>query len=238
MQPRLDFAAILSNATTWLTNLGASIVQGSLSHVLTVLLTFYLLFYFLRDRREVLQHARLLSPLTEAETDRLFLKVSDTIHGVIFGTVIAAGVQGLLGGIAFWLLGLSNPLLWGVVMGLLAIIPVLGAFVVWVPAALYLALTGEWGKAALLTAWGGIVVGGVDNILHPILAGGRVRMHTITMFIAIVGGLIVFGPSGLLLGPLATAITMSLLEVWRARIPAEAPDLTAAAGMATLSRPD
>jgi predicted PurR-regulated permease PerM len=221
IEPRVDFASILSNATTWLTNLGASIVRESMSNLLTMLLTFYLLFYFLRDRREALRYARLLSPLTEAETDRLFVKVSDTIHGVLFGTVIAAGVQGLLGGIAFWLLGLSNPLLWGMVMGLLAVIPVLGAFVVWVPAAVYLALTGEWGKAALLTAWGGIVVGGVDNILHPVLAGGRVRMHTIAMFIAIVGGLIVFGASGLILGPLALAITMSLLEVWRGRMPAD-----------------
>ena len=225
IEQRADFASILSSATTWLTNQAASIVRQSLSHLLTALLTFYLLFYFLRDRREVLHHARLLSPLTDAETDRLFAKVSDTIHGVIFGTVIAAGVQGLLGGMAFWLLGLSNPLLWGMLMGLLAIIPVLGAFVVWVPAAAYLALAGEWGKAALLSAWGGIVVGGVDNILHPVLAGGRVRMHTIAMFIAIVGGLIVFGPSGLLLGPLAVAITMSLLEVWRARIQRERPAL-------------
>jgi predicted PurR-regulated permease PerM len=221
IEPMADFASILSSATTWLTNLGASIVRESLSHLATVLLTFYLLFYFLRDRREVLHHARRLSPMTDAETERLFAQVSDTIHAVVFGTVIAAGVQGLLGGMAFWLLGMSNPLLWGMVMSLLAIVPILGAFLVWIPAAVYLALTGEWGKAALLTAWGGIVVGAVDNILHPVLAGGRVRMHTITMFIAIVGGLIVFGASGLLLGPLTVAITMTLLEVWRARIHAE-----------------
>jgi predicted PurR-regulated permease PerM len=218
IEQRADLASILSSATTWLTNLGTSVVRESLSHLLTVVLTFYLLFYFLRDRREVLRHARLLSPLTDAETDRLFAKVSDTIHGVIFGTVITAGVQGVLGGLAFWLLGLANPILWGLVMGLLAIVPILGAFLVWVPAAVYLALSGEWGKAALLTAWGGIVVGGMDNILHPVLAGGRLHMHTIPTFIAIVGGLMLFGPSGLILGPLALALTIALLEVWRARI--------------------
>ena len=217
IEQRIDLASIVSGAATWLTNLGASVVRESLSNLLTVLLTFYLLFYFLRDRRDALGQARLLSPLTDDETDLLFAKASDAIHGVIFGTVITAGVQGVLGGAAFWLLGLSNPLFWGLVMGLLAIVPILGAFVVWLPAAVYLVLTGEWGKATALTAWGGIVIGGVDNILHPVLAGGRLRLHTIPMFISIVGGLMLFGASGLILGPLTFTMTMVLLEVWRTR---------------------
>jgi predicted PurR-regulated permease PerM len=217
IEQRIDLGSMVSNAATWLTNLGASVVRESLSNLLTALLTFYLLFYFLRDRRDALGQARLLSPLTDKETDLLFTKAADAIHGVIFGTVITAGVQGVLGGAAFWLLGLPNPLFWGLVMGLLAIVPILGAFVVWLPAAVYLVLTGEWVKAAVLTAWGGIVIGGVDNILHPVLAGGRLRMHTIPMFISIVGGLMLFGASGLILGPLTFTMTAALLEVWRTR---------------------
>jgi predicted PurR-regulated permease PerM len=86
--------------------------------------------------------------------------------------VAAAAAQGALGGAMFWLLGLPNPLFSGLGMALLAGVPVLGAFVVWIPAAAYLALSGEWGKTALLTAWGSIVIGGIDNLLHPVLAGG------------------------------------------------------------------
>jgi predicted PurR-regulated permease PerM len=135
----------------------------------------------------------------------------------LFGTVIVAIVQGTLGGLIFWILGLPNPLFWGMVMGLLAIIPVLGAFVVWIPAATYLALTGEWWKSAVLVAYGTVVISGIDNVLYPILAGGRLRLHTVVVFIAIVGGLTLFGASGLILGPLIAALTIGLLEIWRAR---------------------
>lgn len=115
----------------------------------------------------------------------------------------------------FWWLGLPMPVLWGFAMGLLAVVPVLGAFIVWVPAALFLALDGEFGKAVILTLWGTIVIGGVDNLIYPILVKNRMRLHTVPAFIAIVGGLLLFGASGLLLGPLVLTITMFFLEIWR-----------------------
>jgi predicted PurR-regulated permease PerM len=96
-------------------------------------------------------------------------------------------------------------------------VPVLGAFVVWIPAALYLALEGAWAKALILTLWGGVVVAGIDNVLYPILVGNRLKMHTVLAFISVVGGLIVFGAPGLILGPVALTITVLLLEVWRSR---------------------
>ena len=214
---QVDLASIFGDVAGWMANLGAAVVRSSLSNVLTVLLTFYLLFYFLRDHREALKQSRMLSPFTESETDYLFGRVADTIHAIIFGTVIAAAVQGTLGGAMFWALGLPNAVFWGLVMALLAIVPVLGAFVIWVPAAAYLALSGEWGKAALLAVWGSVVIGGIDNILHPVLAGGRLRLHTVPTFISIVGGIMLFGASGLILGPLAVTMTIAVLEIWRAR---------------------
>jgi predicted PurR-regulated permease PerM len=214
---RFDVGAVFGSAATWFTNVGKIIVQGSVSYVVTVLVTFYLLFYFLRDRHEALRQLKMLSPLTESETDRVFVRVSDTIHAIIFGTVVTAVMQGTLGGAMFWLLGLPNPVFWGLVMAMVAIVPVLGTFVIWIPAAIYLALSGDWGKAVVLAAWGGIVIAGLDNLLYPILAGGRLRMHTVPMFISIVGGIIVFGTAGVILGPLSVAVTMTLLEIWRAR---------------------
>jgi predicted PurR-regulated permease PerM len=137
---------------------------------------------------------------------------------VFFGTVVAAAVQGALGGAVFWLLGLPNPVFWGLVMALLAIIPILGAFVVWIPAAVYLAWSGAWAKALVLAAYGTIVIGGIDNILHPVLAGGRLQIHTVVAFISIVGGLMVFGAAGLVLGPLAVTMTIAILHIWSRRL--------------------
>ena len=109
-------------------------------------------------------------------------------------------------------------------MALLAVVPVLGAWVVWIPAALFLASEGSWGKALILAVWGVAVVGTVDNVLRPILVGKRLRLHTVLAFISLVGGLIVFGTSGLILGPVVLTITTVLLETWRSRTAAEAAD--------------
>jgi len=109
--------------------------------------------------------------------------------------------------------------LWGLVMGMLAVVPVLGAFIIWIPATLLLALEGSLGKALILAVWGGVVVGGIDNLIYPILVGNRLKLHTIPAFMAIVGGLIVFGASGLILGPVTLTVTVVLLEIWRSRTP-------------------
>jgi predicted PurR-regulated permease PerM len=211
----MDLQAAVGNAATWLTNASAALIRQGVSQTVTLLLTFYLLFYFLRDRDKALHALREMSPLPKREMDQLFRRVADTVYATIYGTVAVAVVQGTLGGLIFWWLELPVPLLWGVVMGLLAIVPVLGAFIVWVPTAIFLALDGSWGKALMLTAWGGVVVGGIDNLLYPMLVGDRLRLHTVPAFISIVGGLVLFGPSGLILGPLAVTVTLFLFRIWR-----------------------
>ena len=211
----LDLTGTVENLTAWLTNLSASFVSGSVLGMITMLLTFYLLFYFLRDREAALAWLREISPLSDAEMDQLQRRVVDTVEATLYGTVVVAAVQGTLGGLMFWWLGLPMPVLWGLVMGMLAVVPMLGAFVIWLPAALFLAINGELGKAVILTVWGTVVVGGIDNLLYPILVKDRMRLHTVPAFIAIVGGLILFGASGLLLGPLVLTVTMFFLEIWR-----------------------
>jgi len=188
------------------------------TQVIGLLLTLYFLFYFLRDRRSLVGMLADLLPLSAAETDRLSRRAIDTIHATMYGTVVCAVVQGTLSGLMFWWLDLPAPLLWGVVMGLLAVVPMFGAFIVWIPAAIFLALDGRWGSALILTAWGTLVVGMIDNLLYPMLVGNRLKLHSILSFVSVVGGLIVFGASGLILGPLAVTITLALLETWRTRI--------------------
>jgi predicted PurR-regulated permease PerM len=217
IEQQFDLPAIFGNVATSLTATAASFVRGSVVQLLGALLTFYLLFYFLRDRGLVVTTLRNLLPLSPAETDRLFARSVDTIHATIYGTLVVAAIQGTLGGMMFWWLGLPAPFLWGLVMALLALVPVLGAFVVWIPATIYLALDGAWTKAAILGFWGAGVVGTIDNILYPILVGKRLELHSVPAFISFIGGLQLFGPSGLVLGPMVVTLTLTLLDIWRRR---------------------
>jgi predicted PurR-regulated permease PerM len=217
VEQNFDLPGMVRTAASWLTNAAKFFVRESILQLIGVVLTFYMLFYFLRDRDVALESIRSLSPLSKADMVRLFGDVFDTVHATVYGTFAVAAVQGALGGLMFWWLGLPEALLWGVVMALLAVVPVLGAFVIWIPAAIFLALEGSEGKALLLTIWGAIVVGGIDNLLYPMLVGRRLKMHSVVAFVSIVGGLFVLGPSGLVLGPVIFTVTRVLLEIWSRR---------------------
>ena len=222
---QFDLPSMMSAIATWLSNLGAVFVKGSLLQVVEVFITFYLLFYFLRDRLAARTMIISWLPLTKPETEHLLRRVAETVHATVYGTLAVAAVQGFLGGLMLWALGLPTPLLWGLVMGLLSIVPVLGAFVVWIPAALLLLLDRSWIRAAILVAWGGLVVGSIDNVLRPMFVGNRLRLHTIPAFISIVGGLLLFGAPGFILGPLAATMTMLALEFWtRHEVLKQSPD--------------
>jgi predicted PurR-regulated permease PerM len=217
LEQQVNLSAQLQGMAGEVGKRASEFAAGSALVLVQILLTFFVLFYLFRDRRKALGTLRSLVPLSEKETNKVFTRVADTIHATIFGTLTVAAVQGALGGLMFWWLGLPAPILWGAVMGLLAIVPVLGAFVVWLPAAIFLAASGQWGKAMILTLWGTVVVGLIDNLLYPVLVGKRLRLHTVPVFFAIVGGLAVFGAAGLVLGPVILALTDAILEVWRRR---------------------
>lgn len=214
---QFDLPEVAKGGATWVSVVARSFVQGSFMHLVGLILAFYMLFYFLRDRASALKSLRGMSPLASGDMNRIFTAVGETVHATVYGTFVVAAVQGTLGGLMFWWLGLPAPILWGVVMGLLAVVPVLGAFVIWIPAAIFLFLIGEPGKALVLAIWGTVVIGGIDNILYPLLVGSKLKIHTAIAFISIVGGLIVFGTEGLILGPVIFTATRVLLEIWRSR---------------------
>ncbi len=224
IERHIDLPGTMKTLAGWLTNVTGEIIKGSVFQMIGVCMTFYLLFFFLRDRRLALQSLRSLSPLPTADTDRLFNRVADTIYAMIYGTLVVSVLQGFLGGLMFWWLGLSAPLFWGLMMALLALVPVLGVFVIWIPAAIFLALEGSWDKALILSLWGGIVVGGIDNLLRPILVGNRLKLHTILTFMSVIGGLFLFGSAGIILGPVTLTVIKVLLEFWRGRIRTEVAD--------------
>lgn len=218
IEDRLDPAGSVAAFAQWLTGQSTSLLRGSINQVVMFVLTFYLLFYFLRDRQQALRGVESLSPLDAPETAYILSRFAETVHATLLGTVFVAAVQGTLGGVMFWWLGLPTPVFWGLVMGLLAIVPVLGAFVIWVPAAIYLALEGAWASAVTLALWGGVIVAGIDNLLYPMLVGNRLRLHTVVAFIGAVGGVVLFGASGLVLGPAAIAVASSLIDILKKRL--------------------
>ena len=217
IESELDLPGAIKTFNNWLTNAAGALVKGSLIQIVGLVLTFYLLFFFLRDRRTALHAIRALLPMAKRDVSAMFQRIADTIYATIYGTLAVAGVQGLLGGFMLWCLGVQAALMWGMVMAILAVVPVLGAFIVWIPAALFLALEGSWVKALILTLWGVFVVGTIDNLLRPILVGNRLKLHTVLVFLSVIGGLAVFGASGLVLGPIILTITILLLEIWNAR---------------------
>lgn len=233
--------AALCERFPWLTPLRRSLVQGevpkevqnaiatqlpgylsgSLWAGAQLLITVFFLFYFFRDRRTWMNELRGLLPLSRDETTFAFARIKDTIFATIYGSLTVALVQGAMGGFMFWMLGLPSALLWGVVMGVMAVLPMLGTFVVWMPAAIFLATSGEWGRAAILVAWGSTAIALVDNLLYPVLVGSRLRLHPLLVFISIVGGLTVFGMAGIILGPVTLSISDALIEVWKRRFVVE-----------------
>lgn len=218
VEQQVDFRRQVETTSQQVLDRARKILAQSMVVMLGVLVTLYLLFYFLRDQEHMIGALRRHLPLARPEADRLFAAVTNTVRGIVFGTLVVSLLQGLLGGLMFWWLGLPSPLVWGTVMALLSILPVGGAAIVWIPAALMLALNGQTGAALILVAWGGIVIGLVDNVVRPMLVKDQLRMHTVLVFIAILGGIAAFGGTGVVLGPIVVAIVLALLQIWRGRM--------------------
>jgi predicted PurR-regulated permease PerM len=213
-----SMSAQMESFAKWAVEGTKLIWSASVGVVLGGLITMFFLFYFFRDRQKLLGSLRGILPLAPAETTRVLKRIDDTIHAMVFGSLGVALIQGALGGIMFWFLGLPSPLVWAAVMCVCAILPIFGAALVWVPAALYLWTTGDTDRALVMVGWGAIVISLIDNLLYPVLVRDRMRLHTVPVFVAIVGGIAVFGAAGLVLGPVVLAVTLALLGIWRDRM--------------------
>src|SRR5271157_1859985 len=202
-----------SMATIWLKGMLSRLIKESAIAAVQVCLTLYFLFYFLRDRVRVLQAIRSFSPLSESETDTLFCRVNDTIHATLYGMLALSALQGVLGGVMFSWLGIPSPWFWALVAAVFAFVPVVDTFVLWLPAAVYLGLEGRWGAALGVAALGSLLVRAIENFLYPVMVHNRLRVPTVSIFVALVGGLLLFGWSGLVLGPVILTVTSVLLEI-------------------------
>jgi predicted PurR-regulated permease PerM len=215
----------LKRLSTFVLNQSTRFVLGFSQVLFGFFLMAVSMFYLFRDGERLLEGIKALIPLTSKEKELLFGRIQEMIHATIFGGVLVSMVQGFLGGVAFWILGLPSPVLWGSVMALLAFVPVVGPFLVWFPAALLLVIHGQhYLKAIILVSWGVIVVGLSDNFLRPILISGRTKLHTMVLFFAVLGGLKSFGFLGLVAGPLVVTVCLAILDIYSSKLEKNQPD--------------
>jgi predicted PurR-regulated permease PerM len=156
--------------------------------------------------------------MNREESDRVFQGFADSVHANLHATLVTSVIDGVGGGLMFWLLGVPSPVMWGVVMFFLSFLPIVGTWLVWLPAAAYLALTGHVAGAVILIAWGVASLIVVDNFIYVRIAGDRMHLHQVPALLAFVGGLAVFGATGMILGPAMLAVTVAVLEVWHRRL--------------------
>ncbi len=218
--PNLDNPTINNAAHAIAAYLGSHMVaifSTSIRTITQMVVMLFILFFLFRDRTAALQFLRSILPLQEHERTELLHRLDDTIYATALGRLAIAAIQGTLSGIAYWALGVPGFVLWAFCTALLAMVPAFGAFLIWVPIALYLGFSGHWGKAAILAVWGGVIVSTIDNFLYPILVGTRLRTHTAVILISILGGIALFGITGIILGPVIVTLAATLLDFWRRR---------------------
>jgi predicted PurR-regulated permease PerM len=213
-ESNLDLQAQFRRVGQALAGQAVNLLTGSVNILTQLVIMLFVLFFLYRDGDRALAALRNLTPLSPHEADRMFGRIEDTILATVNGSLTVAFVQAVLAGIMYTILGVPESMIWAAATFLVALVPVFGTVMVWAPVALYLGVSGSWIKALILVGWGMLAVGTIDNVLYPYLVGGRLRLHTLPTFFAIVGGIVVFGPAGLILGPVALAVTIALLDIW------------------------
>jgi len=193
-------------------NLAKGTVTGLSTFILDVVLVAFTLFFFLRDSRLILFHLQRAVPLSPETAYQLYDQIAEVIRAAVNGVVVIGIIKGLLAGLAFWVLGIHSPVLWGTVGAFASVIPIVGISLVWAPATVVLLVQGHAIKALLLAVWGLAVLSLIDNFLYPILVGGQVRLPTLLVFFSSLGGLATFGFLGFVIGPVIVTLTLTLVE--------------------------
>ena len=205
----------LEQISRFLLSWGALAIGNIVSFIADAVITFFTLFFLFREGASMREHAAAILPLSRGQVERLFSGISDSIIANVHGFLAVGAAQGSLTALAFWVLGLPSPVLWGVVTALFSLIPVIGSAAVWGPAVIILLMGGHWWKALILLCWGAVVVAQVDSLVRPWVISERVKLHTLLVFFALLGGVRAFGVMGLFIGPVVLSVTLVVLEMVR-----------------------
>lgn len=202
-------SAGLVQGSQFLAGQALKIGQSTFDFTVSLILMLYLLFFLLRDGDELNRRIKEAIPLRAEQQRALFDKFAVVIRATVKGNIVVALVQGALGGLIFWILGVRAALLWAVLMAVLSLLPAVGTAIVWVPVAIYFLVTGALWKGLVLIAFGILVIGLVDNVLRPVLVGKDTKMPDYVVLISTLGGLAIFGFNGFVIGPVIAAMFMA-----------------------------
>ncbi len=193
--------------------------SGTFDLVLKLFLFLIALFYFLKDRSHFGEVYKRVTPISDADGNRIFASIKQAARSIMIGSLVVAIAQGIVSGIGFTIFGVPNPFFWGAVAGLFALVPGVGPALIWIPATIYLYVTGGVGSVAWIgqLVWGILAVGLIDNILGPTVINKGVQIHPLFILLSVIGGIAMFGPEGFLFGPLVLSIFVALIDVWKTR---------------------
>jgi predicted PurR-regulated permease PerM len=195
-----------------LASLGGRVFLGAFGAVVGFVLMIFMLFFFIRDGEVLVNTVRELIPMQRSQKNRLFDHLAGVTRAMVYGTGLTALIQGVLVGLAFLIVGFKSAVVFGVLAALAALLPVGGTALVWLPAAVVLAIQGRWGATIFMLVWGGLLVSLVDNVVRPMLVSGRAPVGTLTVFLGVLGGIAAFGAIGLFLGPVVLALIIALVR--------------------------
>lgn len=212
---------VLSSVATIAEKLGNALVAsasrvtaGTAAFFLNLFIMLYAMFFFLIDGRAVLNKILYYTPLAAEDDEAMLHRFASITRATMKGTIVIALVQGALGGIAFWVAGIKGAAFWGTIMALLSIVPGIGTPLVWIPAAIYLLVTGEVLAGVLLTIWCAGVVGSIDNVLRPTLVGKDAQMPDLLILLGTLGGIFMFGPVGFIIGPIICGLFVTVWDIY------------------------
>jgi predicted PurR-regulated permease PerM len=214
MQERLSSG--LMKTSQFLAAQALNIGQNTFDFIVKLCIVLYLLFFLLRDGDVLSKRIRDAIPLRAEQKRDLFTKFIAVIRATVKGNIVVAIIQGALGGLMFWFLGVHAAVLWGVLMTVLSLLPAVGAALVWLPVAIYFLATGAIWQGVLLIAYGVLVIGLVDNVLRPILVGKDTKMPDYVVLISTLGGIAIFGVNGFVIGPVIAAMFMAVWDIFAA----------------------
>lgn len=217
-------------ASQFLARNALAVGQGTFGFFLKLALMLYVAFFLLRDGRALVDRLVHAIPLGDERERLLFQKFAEVARATVKGNLLVALVQGMLGGLIFWILGLPAALLWGVVMTVLSLIPAVGAGLVWLPAAIYLYAVGDWIAATVLIGYGVLIIGLADNILRPLLVGRDTKLPDWMVLLSTLGGIAMAGINGFVVGPLIAVLFVAFWQIFsrefnpQGEAPADAAD--------------
>jgi predicted PurR-regulated permease PerM len=209
---------VVGKATAFIYTNSIGLIKGFSVFFFDLVLVLFIAFFMFMQGDDFIAALKKLSPLDPQHNDEILRETESTIKATLWGTVIVAFAQGILGGVGFLIFGLPQPAFWGTVMIPASVIPVVGSTIIWGPAAIYLLFTGRAMAGIGLILWGGVVVSLIDNILKPILVKGSSETPSIFILFSILGGLTYFGMIGFILGPLILSFLLSLLRIYQKTI--------------------